>query len=132
MSVVKNFLNRKHVSATVKVPFPPDKPEITFEIERFSEVEKHKATNEALMFSIRFSDSDNAELGYSLEFVRQMYILLERHVVGWSTHSDDIPEFSQANLKTLWSSFDSNQAQMIVVGYQSACKADEETNEKNG
>ena len=130
MSIVKNFLNRKAVSATVKVPFPPDNPEIVFEIARFSEVEKHSAFNIAVAVSRQHPAQ--AEALFGLEYASGVFKILERHVKGWDKVSDDAPEFSRENLSVLWKSLDSLSGSALVNAYYEACRADEEAHAKNG
>jgi hypothetical protein len=131
MTITSDFFKRKAVSATVKVPVPESEPQLILEIARFAKAEESKVLNEAVAISSIHTSEEVRSVSFQLEFIRQYFLILQRHVKGWEKKSDNVPDYSQEALKRFWENSDTTIQQTIVNGYMKACREDEEAHEKN-
>lgn len=113
MNAIERFKQRQNRAAVLNVPWPgAEQPEITFKVQRFSQVEPNAARRdaEALMrqsgHKIEELDARTFAALFPAEYCEALAKYVKRHVKGWEHHAPEGEEpvkFTVGNLEALFS-----------------------------
>lgn len=129
MSLAQLFKRRKNLSLEVKVPYPPESPEVILTIARMSAVEERQVGVKAFA-PTAMVDRDAKDQVFSVAFACGLVESLQKHVKGWEWLGEDKPEFTPENVKAFFDEFSTMGAINFFTAYNNALAADNEAAEK--
>lgn len=142
MNAIERFRQRQNRAAVLTVPWPgPDKPEILFKVQRFSQVEPNAARRdaEALMrqagYDLKEMDADEFAKLFPFEYCEALAKYVKRHVKGWEhipPEGQEPIKFTVGNLEALFSQMTPSELRDLSASYLMSADAEEKKSMNSG